>query len=513
MRGASAEQFVLGKMTWAVDREAAAQAEPDALPVIRTGQDLDDFLLDYFGVRLPNVQVCANHSTPHAAFHAAYFAESPIMVWKASRGLGGKSFTLSLLGLTEALTLRADVNVLGGSGEQSQRILESMGKLWAYPAAPRQFLTSDPGTRKTALIWGNAIKALMASQRSVRGPHPQRLRLDEVDEMNLGILNSALGQPMSRGDVLSQTVISSTHQYPDGTMAEVLKRAGDRGWPVHEWCFHETKEPHGWASQAEIARLRSVITDLMWRTEYELQEPTGENRAIDQDAVIRMFVPGELEDAPDPAGDYCHGADWARKNDHTVVLTFRKPPDVDADADLGEDAQDEAAIVQGARKPLRVAALKVANREPWPTMVGYLEERVKAFGGPAIHDGTGVGDVVAGYLNVEAESFILVGRARAELLTEYIHGIEHGEIEIPDCPETRILKKEHTFATFDDLFGSGHLPDTICAGALAYRAAKRAVGGSGTMKDPEPPARDARRNVLSRGGFRRGGSVFGRRGS
>lgn len=173
------EQRLLGKMRWAGDRDAAVAAEPDSLPVIRTAKDLDRFLLDYFGVRLPAVQVCAEHSTPHSAFHAAYFAASPIAVWKASRGFGGKSFTLSLLGLTEALTLRADVNVLGGSGEQSQRILESMAKLWAWPAAPRQFLRTDPGSRKTVLTFGNTIKALMASQTSVRGPHPQRLRLDE----------------------------------------------------------------------------------------------------------------------------------------------------------------------------------------------------------------------------------------------------------------------------------------------------------------------------------------------
>ena len=147
----AAERKVLAKMHWAGDRERTAQTEPDALPLIRTSKDLDAFLLTYFGVRLPNVRVCADHSTPHEAFHHAYFAKSPIAVWKASRGLGGKSFTLSLLGLAEALTLRADVNVLGGSGEQSQRILESMAKLWAFPAAPRQFLRSDPGTKRTKI--------------------------------------------------------------------------------------------------------------------------------------------------------------------------------------------------------------------------------------------------------------------------------------------------------------------------------------------------------------------------
>lgn len=498
MRGMPAEQRILSKMIWAVDREAAAQAEPDSLPVIRTGADLDAFLLDYFGIRLPNVQACPEHSTPHRAFHAAYFGESPISVWKASRGMGGKSFTLSLLGLTEALTLRADVNVLGGSGEQSQRILESMTKLWAAPQAPRQFLSSDPGSRKTTLIWGNTIKALMASQTSVRGPHPQRLRLDEVDEMKLGILDSALGQPMSRGDVQSQTVISSTHQYPDGTMSEVLKRATARRWPVFEWCYHETKEPHGWLALSEIERLRSVITDLMWRTEYELQEPTGENRAIDQDAVADMFRKDlAQEDGPDPSADYAHGADWARKTNRTVIVTLRKPAQVEADGDEPPK-----------REPLRVAALTVAEREPWPTMVAHLERHVRTFGGPAVHDGTGVGDVVAGYLNVEAEAFLMVGKARADLLTEYVHGIEHGEIVYPDdgSRASQIAKKEHKFATFDDLYGAGHLPDSIAAGALAYRAAKTAQGGSGTMKDPEPQ----KRSVLT-GGFRRAGGIFERR--
>ena len=507
MFATGAERKVLDRMKWAGDRDAvAAAAEPDALPVIRTSKDLDAFLWDYFGIRLPSVQVCPEHSTPHAAFHHAYFAKSPICVWKASRGLGGKSFTLSLLGLTEALTLRADVNVLGGSGEQSQRILESMGKLWAVPSAPRQFLRSDPGTRKTTLTWGNTIKALMASQTSVRGPHPQRLRLDEVDEMKLAILDPALGQPMSRGDVLSQTVLSSTHQYPDGTMTEVLKRAADRGWPVFEWCYHETKAPHGWLALSEIERLRSVITGLMWRTEYELQEPAGENRAIDQDAAAAAWVKGLIQEtAADPNADYAHGADWARKTNRTFIVTVRKPADDGADSDDGD-----AATVQAKPDPLKVAALTMAQREPWPTMVGHLERHVHTFPGPAVHDGTGVGDVVAGYLNVEAEAFLMVGKARADLLTEYIHGIEHGEIVYPDdgTKASQIAKKEHKFATFDDLYGAGHLPDSIAAGALAYRAAKRAAGGSGRMKDPEPTTTARRRSALQ-SGFRRRGGIFG----
>ena len=141
---------------------------------------------------------------------------------------------LALLGLTEALTLKADVNILGGSGEQSRRVHEAMARLWSAPGAPLELLKSEPGKRETKLRFGNVVQALMASQASVRGPHPQRLRLDEVDEMDLSILDASMGQTMSTQGVPAQTVISSTHQNPDGTMSEILKRAASKGWPVFE---------------------------------------------------------------------------------------------------------------------------------------------------------------------------------------------------------------------------------------------------------------------------------------
>ena len=47
---------------------------------------------------------------------------------------------------------------------------------------------------------------LTASQKSVRGPHPPSLLLDEIDEMDLEIFDAALGQPMPQenwqGDII-----------------------------------------------------------------------------------------------------------------------------------------------------------------------------------------------------------------------------------------------------------------------------------------------------------------------
>lgn len=430
------------------------------LPVITTPDDLDAFLLAYFGVRLPAVAVCEHHVSPREAFHHAYFAKTPVSVWKASRGFGGKSFTLALLGLTEALTLRADVNVLGGSGEQSKRVLEAMVKLWAVPTAPRHVLSADPGSQKTPFVWGNTIKALMASQASVRGPHPQRLRLDEVDEMKVPILNSALGQPMSKGAILSQVVLSSTHQYPDGTMTDILERAAANGWPVHEWCYRESLEPHGWLTQDEVDRKRAIMTKLDWDTEVELQEPSSEDLAFDRDAVLRAFRKDLALEAPIPGVGYAHGADWARKSSHrTCIATLKKGP------------------------VLTLVAWKSTNREPWPTMIGYFDDRVKTYGGTACHDGTGLGDVVHGYLGVQADAVIMVGRTRAELFSELIHAVEHGDILIPDCADTKILKKRLTFCRRADLTVE-HPPDEIVGLAMAYRAAKGVVA-AGAAKAPD----------------------------
>jgi hypothetical protein len=430
------------------------------LPITTEGH-LKKFVEIAWGVHIPDKQVCPNHSTPWHAFADAYFARSPVTVWKASRGFGGKSFLLALLGLTEAVTHKADVNVLGGSGEQSARVHEHMQLFWAHGNAPRSMLASDPSRRETKLVWGNTIKALMASQASVRGPHPQRLRLDEIDEMDVKILDAAMGQPMGRDGIAAQTVMSSTHQYADGTMTEILRRAAEKAWPVHEWCYRETQEPHGWLLRSEIARKRTEVTAAMWSTEYELQEPSPEARAIQPDAVKAMFRRslgvyegrnGEyIEIEPPIAGmSYATGADWAKKQDWTVIPTL---------------------ITSTA--PMCVVAFERQGRKPWPLMVGRLEERLARFGGRAAHDATGLGDVVDDLLTKHVEPVMMVGRARSDLISEYIKAIEHGEIF---SPYIRFMESEHRLASVDDVYRAGtafHLPDSIAAMALAYRAASK----------------------------------------
>lgn len=426
---------------------------------IETDQELLDFVEWAWGIYIPRVQVCENHVSPAYAFCEAYFARAPISVWWASRGLGGKSMLLSLLSITEAVTLGATVNILGGSGKQSQGVLDYMSQFWGTDNAPKQLLASEPAATKARLTNGAQITALAASQTSVRGPHQPRLRLDEIDEMDLALLDASMGQTMIMRGVPTQTVMSSTRQYMGGTMDTILKRAGDKGWPVHSWCYRENLEPNGWLTQAFVAQKKSEITTAMWNAEYELQEPAPDSRAINPDAVNRMFQRrlGEfagalhefiqIEEWQD-GGRYTTGTDWARKHDYTEIVTIRL--DV---------------------HPYRIVAYERTGRLEWPVMVEKFNKRLAMYpGGQAFHDTTGIGDVVAGYIDSAAIGLMMVGRQRSDMLTNLIAAIERGEFE---APFIKSLYTEFAYASVDDVYGgsaSGHLPDGIAASALAMWA-------------------------------------------
>jgi hypothetical protein len=404
----------------------------------------------------------------------AFFAVAPVVVWKASRAMGGKTMEMAALALAEAVTLHASVSLLGGSGEQSARVHEYLVDFWSRPAAPVSALATDATGRRTTLIWGNKVTALMASMAAVSGPHPQRLRIDEVDLVDLKLLDQALGQPMSKGGVEAQVVLSSAHYMADGTLTEVLKRAAEKGWPVHEWCYRECLEPHGWLARSEVARTQNIVTKAMWDVQYDLQEPEPEGRAIDPAKVERMFV-GPLIPAtgeefhyrefepPVEGATYATGADWARVRDFVEIVTLR----------------DDVL-------PLRLVAYQRFRKKPTPYILAQFEHQTGRYPGSSAHDATGGGGYIDDFLAEPTEPFVMVGLRRRSLFTDYIVSIEHEEIV---SPRIEVLYRQHKFCRNLDLWSpAGHPPDGVVAGALSHHAS---TGGTKPLRlvgsDALPP--------------------------
>lgn len=433
---------------------------PQTHAIRRPPQDDDELwwlVTVLWGMEIPRQAVCADHVAPFEAFADAFFARSPVSIWKASRGFGGKTTLMGLLTATEGAILGAQATVLGGSSAQSFRVREVTGEIMESPNAPKDLLAKDPTRFEIKFKNGGGVRALMASQRSVRGPHPQRLRLDEIDEMEMDILEAAQGQPMSSPTVRAQTVMSSTHQYPDGTMTKILKRAEEKDWPVFHWCYRESQTV--WLNDEEIDRKRTEVSQAMWDIEYELQEPSFEGRAIDGASVEAAFdkelghVTGDLGkyyewEGPQDDGKYVTAADWARKQDYTIIGTYRT---------------DET--------PWRCVAWERLGRQPWPEMVDRLDERKRRFGGLFIHDATGLGDVVADLAEFDGLiDQVLVGRRREALFSDWISAIESKKIV---HPRIEWMFDEHRYVRLEDIYGRGHPPDSFVMGALAWSLRER----------------------------------------
>lgn len=436
------------------------------IDIPQTDDELHHWVKTYLNIDIPRRSCCEEHTPPFDAFAEAYFARVPRSVWVASR-LTGKTLLLATLSLTESITLGASVTLLGGSGEQSQRVHEYLGgennnlphSFWGAPDAPVWMWDDSNSTKKrTKLVNGGSITALMASATSVRGPHPQRMRGDEIDEMDQDLWDAASGQAMPNKGIQDQQVGSSTWHHPDGTMAEELRRARRNGWSTASWCVYCCHEDlGGFLTEDFLQRKKVSVPKHVWEVEFELGRPSPEGRFLVTDAMEFTFDKelGEVEgilnqdyifEEPVEGAEYATGADWAKSRDRTIIVTLRT--DVD---------------------PMRVVQYAHMGHISFPRMVEVFNETVRKYDSYACHDATGLGAVLHDYIEVSSEGVVLQGRRRSHIFSEYIKALEQHEIKSPDI---EYMKEEHSYAVTTDLYGTGHPPDSIVAMALAYRASE-----------------------------------------
>jgi hypothetical protein len=73
---------------------------------------------------------------------------------------------------------------------------------------------------------------------------------------------------------------------------------------------------------------------------------------------------------------------------------------------------------------------------------------------------------------------ILAGREWQGPLTRYGVGVEDSGIR---APRIERAYGEHRYASVDDVFGSGHPPDSVCAMALAWMGAAPKAAMTGRL--------------------------------
>jgi hypothetical protein len=216
-----------------------------------TVDHLWEWVRAYTGVRIARDKVCRDHQPPFDWFASFWFDPPSQALVLGSRG-SGKSFLSALLTHGESrFTPKLGTRILGGSKSQSAQIFEAIvsgvldgrGPGGSDADTIAELLKTEARYRN-----GSAVSILSASRTSVRGPHVPRLKLDEVDEIDPDLRESAMGVCMDKqgaeGAVIaraSMTMTSTWHRV-GGPMTDLIDRGRGGAFPLYTSCAFEVLE-------------------------------------------------------------------------------------------------------------------------------------------------------------------------------------------------------------------------------------------------------------------------------
>jgi hypothetical protein len=211
---------------------------------LRNGFGSDDDLLDFiyvtWGLKIPRARVCPEHTPPAQYICDSFFERTKDSICWANRG-GGKTLNGALVTwLDEVFKPKCETKILGGSGEQSLRMYNHIDKLVTQPF--ERLVDGEVLKTQTKMAHGGSIQILTASTKSVRGPHPQKLKLDEIDEFDDKIYEAALLIPKTAAGIEASVQIYSTMHKAYGLMNRVVSDAAENGYQLYKWCVFDVIE-------------------------------------------------------------------------------------------------------------------------------------------------------------------------------------------------------------------------------------------------------------------------------
>jgi hypothetical protein len=205
-----------------------------------TEVDLEIFLLSVFRGKLkfPKAAVCEGHEAPFKVLLELWRNERDSVVWANRKG--GKSTIAALILLLKTRFYKStDALVLSGSFTQSQHTFEAYKNFLSL--IEEEYSSSVAMVRyifKNLVLLSNSSRVVVptVSEKTTRGPHPNLLILDEVEEMEPHTFYAALGQPIDKGELKGHILAFATRHKRGGNFDYLLKSEAFR---LYKWCFLE----------------------------------------------------------------------------------------------------------------------------------------------------------------------------------------------------------------------------------------------------------------------------------
>lgn len=203
---------------------------------------LQEWYVGVLGIWIPSYPVCPGHCSPYDYFFDRYYNIVLNSVLWASR-FGSKSFMAALEAWGKGHKWPGwEANIVAGSQYQAGMIYEAMGMMWraSEDIGSREVLEKEPLQSVTKYKGGGRIYVSTSSSKAARGPHPNALFADEIDEMPPDVLNDCMNQTCEKGGYPASTAMLSTMHKTSGLMQDWVDNAKVRGYKLYKYCILET---------------------------------------------------------------------------------------------------------------------------------------------------------------------------------------------------------------------------------------------------------------------------------
>lgn len=299
----------------------------------RTDGELQDWIAEITGCRIPRKAVCPDHDAPFELVADLYFGRVTDALALANRG-GGKTFDLAALHLANGYWHSPfATSHIGAIDVQGHRCYAYYRAGLRHPALQDQ--APDPHIRDTLWRNGSRIEILPGTERQTQGGHPMLVTYDELESGKYQPYENAKAMPaewMEDGGRrrVGQFLATSTRLSSMGLMQRALDEATSTGMRVYTWCIFETMAPchtgcfpmgcpiyewtegrsleaDGWRSHEDILSHHRRVGQDTWDAQYLCKKP--EAKALIYAPFSEANISEEAEFTPG-AGQLWVDYDW-----------------------------------------------------------------------------------------------------------------------------------------------------------------------------------------------------------
>jgi len=250
----NSQLLILQQMLNDAQSESLDRIKEQSLTKPTTDDELYAWIRDVLGFKIARHPTDPTHQSPFQFIADAFFDRYPTLLAQGPRG-GGKTLNYAIFELATMIFKPGIwiVSVAGSEGQAKDGYKYLSGNAekdgvqgLIFSSYFKHFVSQEPRVTQTVLNNKSRIEIRTGgSEKSVSGPHPQVLIVDELDHIDPKPLSTAMGMAQSTDKYPSITMMASSQYHSTGTMQILLNSAEKRNIKVYKFDLFDIMESCG----------------------------------------------------------------------------------------------------------------------------------------------------------------------------------------------------------------------------------------------------------------------------